>query len=395
MIIAILGRQPEISHAELSSLYEDTILIDNQFTLINKENDFDIQRVGGAHKAGRVIKSFPARDDKRAFDFLARDYFKSQLLPLEPGKITLGISSYNGPGYITTKKLLAIGLHIKKQAKTAGRSLRLVPNKDLVLNSATSHHNKLGLSESKRELLVIFTTRSIYIAESLGAQNITALSERDQKRPARDAFVGMLPPKLALMMVNIAAGQAEKQGVKPSTILDPFCGTGVVLQESWIRGFSVIGTDLSDKMIDYSGRNLDWLQEKYPRDNLNSTLEQGDAMTHTWPLDKSTPSTAVVCETYLGQPFSAPPRDAKLEEVRTLCNSIVSSFLKNIHQQLPQGSTLCVAVPAWTTQQGDLSRLPVIKTLGKLGYEKLNNKDLIYKREDQVVARDILVLRRN
>lgn len=391
MIICILGRQPELSHVELSSMFNNTALIDNQFTLVKDDADFDIQKLGGTQKAGRVIKTLPARGWDQARDFLSKEYFNKHLESVPNNKITLGISAYNAPSFVTRNHLQTIGMNIKKRAKASSKSLRLIPNKDIDLNSAVSHHNKLGLSPNKKELFIIFTSRNTYIAESVGAQNITALAERDQQRPARDAFVGMLPPKLALMMVNIATGNFG--GQPADTVIDPFCGTGVVLQEAWIRGFNVIGTDLSDKMIDYSQRNMDWLQGKYPRDDLTIHIKQGDAMTHDWKLPEGAP-VAIACETYLGQPFSAPPRDAKLEEVRKLCNNIVNSFLKNIHTQTQPGTILCVAVPAWTTQQGDLARLPAVTNISTLGYEKLIDKDLIYKREDQVVARDILVLRR-
>lgn len=392
MIISILGRQPELSHIELSSIFDDTTLVDNQFTLIRNDTEhFDIQKLGGTQKAGRVIKTLPAKGWDQAKDFLGQEYFDKHLVEVPNNKVTLGISAYNAPGFVSPSHLQGIGMNIKKRAKSAGRSLRLIPNKELVLNTAVSHHNKLGLSVNKREIFIIFTSQKTYIAESLGAQNITSLSQRDQMRPARDAFVGMLPPKLALMMVNIATGRyGDKEA---DTVIDPFCGTGVILQEAWIRGFNVVGTDLSDKMIDYSGRNMEWLKGKYPRDEISVSLEQGDAMTHDWKLAKDA-SVAIACETYLGQPFSAPPRDAKLEDVRKLCNTIVTNFLKNIHSQIAPGTTLCVAVPAWTTQQDELARLPIISAIGTLGFEKLIDKDLIYKREDQVVARDILVLRR-
>jgi hypothetical protein len=38
-------------------------------------------------------------------------------------------------------------------------------------------------------------------------QDIDAYAERDFERPMRDAFVGMLPPKLAQIMLNLAVGE--------------------------------------------------------------------------------------------------------------------------------------------------------------------------------------------
>lgn len=68
---------------------------------------------------------------------------------------------------------------------------------------------------------------------------------RDYGRPARDARVGMLPPKLAQIMLNLSV-KDEKSG----TVLDPFCGTGVLLQEAALAGFDFIGSDIEPRMVE-------------------------------------------------------------------------------------------------------------------------------------------------
>ena len=106
---------------------------------------------------------------------------------------------------------------------------------------------------------------------------------------------------------------------------------------------------------------------------------------------------AVACESYLGQPFSAPPSPSKLEQVRGNCDHIISAFLKNIAAQIAPGTPLCVAVPAWKNGNGGFTHLPLISQLDRLGYERrefknIKNEDFLYYREDQVVARELLVL---
>ncbi|OYX40680.1 hypothetical protein B7Y94_06135 [Candidatus Saccharibacteria bacterium 32-49-12] len=235
--------------------------------------------------------------------------------------------------------------------------------------------------------MVIKSNSSIIVAESIGAQNITAYAKRDQQRPKRDAFVGMLPPKLAQIMLNLAAPTTSRQ----LTILDPFCGTGTVLQEALLRGFDVVGSDLSDKMIDYTQQNLTWLASTHHADGSVIDIRQADATNHTWNSAKTI--SAVACETYLGQPFSAPPSPPKLKEVVGNCNHIISQFLTNIHPQLSPNTPLCLAVPAWLSTDGSLTHLPLIRKLSHLGYE-LTRPPLVYARPDQVVARELLVLRR-
>lgn len=382
MYIAILGRQPALGIAELERLYQDVTWFSDQTAIINTPT-FDLERLGGTQKAGRIVAELPNGDWRRASMKLVQAY--SQAWAGLEGKITLGLSAYGFD--VSARDVQKTGIILKGKLKQSNVSLRLIPNTDAELNTATSHHNKLGLSDNKVELLIVRSkTGKIMIAESIGAQNITAYTKRDQQRPKRDAFVGMLPPKLAQIIVNLA---------KPplgGRVLDPFCGTGVVLQEAALMGFPVYGTDLADKMVDYSKANLEWLGAGR-RDELNVTVHQGDAMDTIW----QPPVDAVACESYLGQPFSAPPSPAKLADVRKNCNYIISSFLKNIGSQITPGTPLCVAIPAWRSTDGSFTHLPLVNELASLGYtsyefKNVRNSELLYYREEQVVARELLVL---
>ena len=386
MFVAVLGRLPKLSITELEAMFgKSHVRAVSRSTAVVDTDNLSIDSLGGSLKCGKVIHTLPADNHptlERASHWITHTYV-NQLLAVG-GKITLGISAY---GLSTSpRQLQKIGLLLKTSMKKHNVSLRLIPNTTTELSTATSHNNKLGLSPKKRELFIIKTDDSaILIAESNGAQNITAYARRDRNRPRRDAFVGMLPPKLAQIMANLAVGNAAK-----ATILDPFCGTGTVLQEALLKGYDVCGSDLSQKMIDYTTENLTWLQSKYHITGTVHSLEQADAMTHQWP--KAQQLNAVVCETYLGQPFSAPPSPKKLHEVTGNCNHIITNFLRNIHSQLTPGTTLCIAVPAWRDASHNLTHLPLIKDLKKLGYI-LQQPPLIYSRSDQVVVREILLLK--
>ena len=384
MHIAILGRQPSLGMAELEQLYGSTaVRWFSDSTAIIDSPAFDFERLGGTQKAGRVVSEL--RGDWRQVSMKLVSAY-AQAWADHEGKITLGISAY---GFKTTPRdVQKTGIILKGKLKERGVSLRLIPNADTALSSATSHHNKLGLSDNHVELIVVRGANgAAIIAESVGAQNITALAARDQGRPKRDAFVGMLPPKLARMMVNLAP-------VKAGRILDPFCGTGVLLQEAALLGYDVYGTDLVPKMVQFTKANLDWLIDTH-HVTPGVTLDVGDAMTYHWRA----PVDAVACEAYLGQPFSAPPSPGKLTEVRGNCNHIISEFLRNIAPQLSPGTPLCIAVPAWRDSTGRFTHLPLVDSVGSLGYNRttlrhVRNDQLLYYREDQVVARELLLLTR-
>lgn len=392
MYVSILGRQPELSLAELDACFDHPTRFSRSVAGFTAPTPPDVQRLGGSLKVGKQL--FTDKTATRWADIEAAliKHCSAQWQTVDH-KLTIGLSVYDLP--VTAKQLARTALKLKQRLKASGVSVRLIPVSALQLSTATAHHNKLGLSNNKIELLISPFERGVQVATSLGTQNITALARRDQGRPRRDAFVGMLPPKLAQIMINLAGVPGTwttAPGGTAPTLLDPFCGTGVVLQEAALAGFNVYGSDLAQKMVDYSRENLDWLAATH-RTNASIRIEPGDAMTHRWqpPID------AVVCETYLGQPFSAPPSPAKLREVRGNCNHIISSFLKNIAPQLAPDTPLCLAVPAWRTKDGRFTHLPLTQQLESLGFRQLHPGGmprLMYYRDDQVVARELLVLRK-
>jgi tRNA (guanine10-N2)-dimethyltransferase len=231
-------------------------------------------------------------------------------------------------------------------------------------------------------------------------QDINAYARRDQNRPKRDARVGMLPPKLAQTIVNLATGPIDpKYG---AVVLDPFCGTGVVLQEAALMGFDIYGTDIEPRMIEYTDQNLAWLQDHlaqhitvHGQDKRYYRLEVGDATEHAW----TPPPSIVASETYLGRPLSSWPNADTLREIIGTCNVIIEKFLRNLAEQTQPGLRLCLAVPAWHAPNGKIHHLPLIDHLEKIGYnryrfEHVRDADLVYYRPGQIVGRELLVITR-
>ena len=392
--LAVLGRQPEISLAELSAQFRGAKQKNDNVALFFADREPDIDRLGGSLKLAKRLKSSP------------KEYLES----LPEGKITLGVSDYSSRG-ASARRANGEALKLKKALKRAGRSVRVLPNSDPAISTAAAHHNSLGKKPRAVELMLVdgewFT--------SLGAQNITAYARRDQARPARDAKVGMLPPKLAQILINLCGP------LKPgSRLLDPFCGTGVLLQEAYLLGLVPYGTDLSERMVEYSERNLRWLadKEKFASQRpvgarqretergspmamgradasarSDFSLSAGNAVFFRW----TPPIDAVACETYLGPPMSTPPAEIKLKAVKQECGSIILGFLKNIAPQIAENTPLTLAVPAWLRPDGSYSRLNILDEIENLGYnveKKLGASPLLYFRTGQVVAREILILRK-
>ncbi len=389
--IFILGRQPAIGRAELESLYgadriqplSDTVVISDVLP-----DDVQFRRLGSSVKFGAFL-GIIKKAAMPSLHLQLESYINRCVESIGDGKVQLGISAY---GVKTSpKQLMAIGLNLKKALRSKGYSVRLTPNQEAELSSAQVLHNHLT-GERGIELLLVRHGADIIVGRTVGVQDITAYARRDQERPKRDAFVGMLPPKLAQTIINLGVGQLEPS--QERVVLDPFCGTGVVLQEALLMGYGAYGTDLETRMVDYSTKNLAWLSEKYQTPG-EIPIETGDATSFTWEH----PFTVVACEAYLGHPLTHWPRPEKLQQIIGTCNVIIEKFLRNISSQMPSGSRLCVAVPAWINPNGKIHHLPALDHLEKMGYNRVSfmhagEAELVYYRSDQTVARELLVITR-
>lgn len=390
--VAIAGRQPLISLAEIQALYDKAARVVGKklvFFEIDEDDEEnispDINRLGGSLKLGRFFDT----DFSKLAKFLVTAH--------PEGKITLGISDFSKQKKSGLAKQKS--MELKRSLARVGRSVRVITSNEPEISSATAHHNQLGEKAGCFEIFLI--DREIYL--SLGTQNITAYTERDQARPARDAKVGMLPPKLAQILINLCGKLPEE-----ARVLDPFCGTGVVLQEAAIMGYVPYGTDLNERMVEYSKKNLSWLfsernQKRFKilpdliqkKDQILNAISVGDATSFTWEGEID----AVAFEGYLGAPMSKPPVDIKFKTEKAKCREIAMGFLKNITPQIKSGTPVVMALPAWLRENGKYAGLNILDEIQEMGYnfekfQDLSQSDLLYYREGQIVAREIIVIRK-
>lgn len=372
--LAILGRQPELSLAELESVLGSASVEPlGRHALLKTAPD--LAKLGGTIKLARVIASGKALDDELIAEALAQ-------LPHSDAKITLGLSYYG-----RRQDPLRLGMQLKKLIRADGRSVRLVLPKpgQGALSAAQLKFNDL-VSNDSPELVILEQSNRAVIALTEQYQDIDAYTARDYARPGRDAKVGMLPPKLAQILVNLA-------GIPLGTILDPFCGSGVLLQEARLMGFEAIGSDSAPAMVKATKANMEWLDSKHA--GLPSwSVEPGDART----IKISAKVAAIVSEGYLGPAFSHQPSPAQLDEAREDVSRLARAFLKNLNTQVKPGFIVVLCLPSWHI--GPKTILPeVIDEIPRLGYTlrqfvATDAGELTYQRPGQMVGRKILVMRR-
>jgi tRNA G10 N-methylase Trm11 len=262
--VFILGRNPNLSLAELDVVLRP-VLADQTEPLIAtngalvapglKELDpvATIKKIGGTTKIGRLLATF---DTLSAMQSAFRSSkWISEIFPPAKHRVEFGVSI---TGFSTAEKLASeVSYNLKRGFEELDHSARIVEGTGGELSSVVVAKN--GLIAKGFELLIVSANRRIYLARTVAIQPFRNFGERDFGRPERDARSGMLPPKLALMMVNLSAAPISGR------IVDPFCGSGTVLQEAWLRGYrSVEGSDTSEKAVSDSAKNMLWLKATIP-----------------------------------------------------------------------------------------------------------------------------------
>lgn len=374
----VLGRKSDLSFQEIEAILPDfNKEYENQYLILNSETELEIEklmsRLGGTIQIGKVIGEIAEKGLVGLIsDFLIEKYPESS-------KIKFGISTVNLPVRILARLLLDVKKRLKK-AEKAGRFV----NKDFKNLSLPILKSEGFLKGKGSEILLVQKGNKFVVAETVAVQDIDAYSKRDYEKPFRDAKMGMLPPKLAQIMLNLAE-------VKPGGIIwDPFCGSGTVLMEGLLQGNRVIGSDIEEKNVAGTKQNLYWFCKEW---NLaeNYQVFQQD-VTEQFPSDIVV--EAVVCEGFLGKPKRFLPERVVLEKEIIFLEGLYEKFFKNLKPILKAKTPVVIALPCFKNEKNYIFLKNILEKIKALGYDvaslnKGERKSLIYDRKDQVVGREI------
>ena len=369
-----LGRNTELSLLELEMVFgQRPQLIRGDIALMDGISSPELQQdfLGGTVKITEVLAE--ATQDQLmeiCVEVLEKEAAKGK-------KIRLALN-YFGPqkqDFLVIKKIL---IPLKKQVSFP---MRFVNNNFSNVVSAVTL--KQVLQKDGIELNLIERERGRFlITRTLACQNIDAYSDRDYGKPRRDAKVGMLPPKLAQILLNLA------QPFK--SVWDPFCGTGTVLIEALLAGKKVIGSDLSADMVEACTTNVAWLKERYQIPYNPSEIFQHDAT-----QEKKISVDVVVTEGYLGMPKSKMPDFSELKATDDQLSHLYEKFLFQCKKN--KISTIILCLPVYRMQEGPGFMKKTLASILQSGYNltALSEKPrptVLYKRDEQFVFREILKL---
>lgn len=418
----VLGRVYTLALAELFSYFKthniEISIIDAspEVLVIEVPNQLDVQKIqkelGGVVKILRIVDAVKKREAD-SINFALQHYFKPSKLKTDflknyKGKIQFGISIYlldsEVKAFGEPKRL---GMFIKRSMQDSGSSIRLVIPEFNSLALASVLVTKNLLLEKGAEICVIAGMEHVYVAKTLVVQDFEDYGRRDYQRPVRDDKQGMIPPKVAQVMLNFAE---SKPG---DTMLDPFAGIGTIVQEGVLLGYRMLGSDINPTAIAGSEKNLEWFRNRYKISQGKFHVEVADArevsklVENLIKIGAFQSISGIVTEGYLGPmytKFPTPPEIKKnFEELIELYTASFQDFLKF----LPSGGKVVICLPAYKHSRG-YEFFPSLDFITKLGYNNVDlipsilaesmpflkltdRKTAVYDRKDQIVAREIVI----
>lgn len=381
----LAGSHPTLTQAEAEAVLEIDIehTLDSLLTVDSAGWDGAVlqERLAGTVKLGDIL--FEETTIPELTELAARIADEIDARP-RGDRVLFGLTIFGSSKEKNALKKLPIEL--KRALQDRDRSVRWVTGDKGDISPAAVA--KLKLTTEGYDFVIGVSAKRIVVGLTTHVQNADAWSLRDYGRPFRDAKTGMLPPKLARMMVNLAAGSSTQM-----RMLDPFCGGGTVLMEAslMLPNAQFIGSDIDAKQVEGSKRNFAWLADQH----LLSKERVEDMKLLVSPAQEigkhvHEPFDAIVTEGYLGEPLRGNEPKGFLLKNKEAVERVWEESLPVLSRLMKPGARLVCVWPEYRSAHGN------VKTDAKSAAEaaglEIVRDDLKYGRPDQHLIRRIVIL---
>lgn len=371
----ILGTTPALSKIELGEFFSGSKVEEVADSVCKVEVSDEITvgemmfKLGGVVKIAKLLTSVE-RDitDKKLYKEITSQLTKYA----KAEKVTFGLAEFG------RNHLPALSIEeIKDQLKAKDLRARYIEGPRYGLSAAILLHRSVS------EIVVIRTEEDTVIAITEAVQDIDAWTKIDREKPYADRKKGMLPPKIARIMINLACG---RQPNPEAIVFDPFCGSGTVLMEAAARGLEVVGSDLDIDAVNGTIKNLEWFTEQYAA-TFDFSVIQADAT--KVKLNKRV--DYLVTEPFLGKPKPAPHQ---IDNIFKGLEKMYLGAFKHWRTILKPGARVVIIFPralaATMDMRRDVTLDVLIDKLKALGYTPLL-EPVLYHRPQALIGREIRV----
>tara|TARA_Y100000310_G_scaffold138289_2_gene137251 strand:+ start:50023 stop:51093 length:1071 start_codon:yes stop_codon:yes gene_type:complete len=321
-----LGRNPQLSLLELISFFKNK---DINGRILEKSEEFvlvslpDFNASKAMKQFGGILKIAKVLDDDLYFGSKNKVTFAVNWFKSDPSK------------HLKIIKGLFKELGLKATQKFA-KSRSIVPSKAKGLDIE----------------LIVYKDKLFKVVAS---SNPKEYKDRDEKRPVFNPLK-VTSIRFAKILINVAQPKKE--------IFDPFCGTGTILQEASLMGYSCIGLD---RQIIDARKNLRWLQKKFVSAKGKWDLIQGDAARLSKRVKKV---ECVVTEPYLGPFFKRPPLFREALKISKELEQLYAKVLSELHKVVD--NKVVILIPQIKTKERKVVTIPMVKILKNTGFKVCN-----------------------
>lgn len=382
--LLVLGSTPDLSAAEAASQYPLASFSSISPVLLMEGNETPtLAHLTGCTKIAHVVASVPLTGLKPE---LIADWVAEH--PRAEGKLIYAVSFFGDRWNDASRFPLECKRIFKERFSRPVRWFA-----DAAGETSSAAIFKLGLIKDGYEFLIAIKGGIAHIGVTIEVQNPDLWTKIDMERPRRNAKNGMLPPKLAEIMVHLA-------GTNVHTLLDPFCGSGTLLEAAGRNLIPLVyGSDNLPLIVEDAKQNLAWAQqEKLISDKSDIRVAVADATERIDLADGSV--DAVVTEGYLGRPLQGYESSLILEEERRTVETLWERSLRAWKPLLTKEAVLILVWPEYTTSEHQTRIDLSDEMLSFLGYKRVpflvagkpEKMDLLYGRENQHISRRIVKL---
>ena len=199
------------------------------------------------------------------------------------------------------------------------------------------------LSRSALDIIAFPYHGGIGLGPTAWVPDSTSMRERGTQKPTPHSDISM-SPRLARVLLNLS-GLREGQ-----TVLDPFCGSGSILAEAFIRSMRCLGLDAKTNRVRDARENLGWLVGSVKDKGYD--IRVGDARELPRMLRRSKVD-AVVTEPLLLPRIEARPKTSTATDLINQAGEIYGDALASMTEVLQPGGRIVVVVPVIQTMDGE------------------------------------------
>lgn len=259
-MVLFFGRDPKLSLAEALFFFKET---GTAFSIVKKTEKlavFEFEKQVDAKKTiglfGGTAKIASVLFELEKIDAIGKKLEENRFFFSLPNKLFFHAQVITGneedneklreilSGCFKKQKIKAMFKHPKAFGERAQETM------------SPSEIKRWGLLDEGFELLVLRTGKTLLACKTIAATDVDGLKKRDLGRPAQKPK-HEISLRLARILLNLAGAIKEK------TVLDPFCGTGTIVQEALLNGANAIGIELAPETAAMAKKNLEWFSKNY------------------------------------------------------------------------------------------------------------------------------------